>query len=474
MTNLQEHVEQSIRDRKLFRRGERILVAVSGGLDSMVLLHLLHALAGRNRWKLFVAHFNHQLRGSSSEADARLVGKTAAILGLPFSVGTGPIRARARERAQSIEMAARELRHKFLARTATRLRIRRVALAHHADDQVELFFLRLLRGAGGDGIAGMKWRSPSPAKARVQLIRPLLEASRADLEQFARQSRIRFREDASNASRDFLRNRIRHELLPWLRDRFQPALNQTVLRLMKIVGAEAQFVEAAAQAWLGRRRPAFDRLAAPLARRVLQVQLQRHKILPEFDLIESLRLSPDKPFTLSPVATVARDPAGRVSVSPVLSAGFKRGRRTVELKGQAGQGRFGGLRFCWRTVSRRGPLRPPPAPGTEVFDADKIGGRIVLRHWRAGDRFQPIGLRARVKLQDWFTNRKIPRERRHRLVIATTELGEVIWVEDQRIGEQFKLTTGTRRRLIWRWGRRGMPQTPSLRAAVPHAKLAGI
>ncbi|HEU0037668.1 MAG TPA: tRNA lysidine(34) synthetase TilS, partial [Verrucomicrobiae bacterium] len=243
MSNLREHVGQSVRDRKLFRRGERILVAVSGGLDSMVLLHLLRPLAARNHWKLFVAHFNHQLRGRSSEADARLVGKTAATLDLPFSVGAGPVRALALERAESIEMVARELRHKFLARTATRLRIRRVALAHHADDQVELFFLRLLRGAGGEGIAGMKWQSPSPANPKLQLVRPLLDVSRADLEQFAQQNKIRFREDASNASRDFLRNRIRHELLPGLRDRFQPALNQTVLRLMKIVGAEAQFVE---------------------------------------------------------------------------------------------------------------------------------------------------------------------------------------------------------------------------------------
>ncbi len=453
MSHLQEHVEQSIRDRKLFLRGERILVAVSGGLDSMVLLRLLCALAARNHWKLFVAHFNHELRGRSSEADARLVGKTAATLDLPFSVGAGPVRALALERAESIEMVARELRHKFFARTATRLGIRSVALAHHADDQVELFFLRLLRGAGGEGIAGMKWQSPSPANARLQLVRPLLDVSRADLEQFARQNRIRFREDASNASRDFLRNRIRHELLPWLRGRFQPALNQTVLRLMKIVGAEAQFVEAAAQAWLRRRRPGFDHLATPVARRVLQLQLQRHKIMADFTLIESLRLSPDKPIALSPAATVARDPAGRVSVSPIWSAEFKRSRRAVALKGQAGQGSFGGLRFRWRTVNRRGPLRPPAGRGTEVFDADRIGGRMVLRHWQAGDRFQPIGLRNDVKLQDWFTNRKIPRERRHRLVIATTKGGEVVWVEDQRIGEQFKLTAGTKRRLVWRWER---------------------
>jgi tRNA(Ile)-lysidine synthase len=235
----------------------------------------------------FVAHFNHQLRGRSSDADERLVRKTASAFGLPFSAGTGPVGALAKEWGQSVEMVARELRHAFIARTATRLRVRTVALAHHADDQVELFFVRLLRGAGGEGIAGMKWRSPSPANAAIQLVRPLLDVNRADLEQFARKNKIHFREDASNASRGFLRNRIRHELLPLLRHRFQPALNQTVLRLMEIVGVEAKFAEAAAQTWLTNPRSSFENLAIPVARRVLQMQLQRHKVPPDFDLIES-------------------------------------------------------------------------------------------------------------------------------------------------------------------------------------------
>jgi len=280
-----------------------------------------------------------------------------------------------------------------------------------------------------------------------------LDVSRADLEQFARENKIHFREDASNASRDFLRNRIRHELLPLLRGRFQPALSQTVLRLMEIVGAEAQFAEAAAHAWLTNPRPSFENLAIPIARRVLQLQLQRHKLPLDFDLIESLRLSAGKPVALSPTTRVARDAAGHVSVSPISSAGFKRGQRAVKLEGRAGQGNFGGLRFCWRTVHRRGALRSSQMHGTEVFDADKIGARIVLRYWRAGDRFHPIGMRADIKLQDWFMNRKIPREHRHGLVVATNESGEVFWVEDQRISENFKLTPGTKRRLIWRWKR---------------------
>ncbi|HXC99166.1 MAG TPA: tRNA lysidine(34) synthetase TilS, partial [Verrucomicrobiae bacterium] len=174
MSNLLSRVEESVRAKKLFREGESVLIAVSGGLDSMVLLHLLARLTPAHHWRLAVAHFNHQLRGRSSHADQHLVEQTAKKLGLPFVAGRADVRAFASRRGESIEMAARELRHKFLAKTALRRKIRVIALAHHADDQVELFFLRLLRGAGVEGLAGMKWRNPSPANSRITLARPLL------------------------------------------------------------------------------------------------------------------------------------------------------------------------------------------------------------------------------------------------------------------------------------------------------------
>ncbi|MDB6023305.1 MAG: tRNA(Ile)-lysidine synthetase, partial [Pedosphaera sp.] len=144
---LARQVGLSIAERRPFRRGEAILVAVSGGLDSMVLLHLLSHLAKVKEWRLTVAHFNHQLRGRSSDADERLVERTAKKLGLPFVVDRANVRQYAREHKLSLEMAARKLRHGFLARAAAERNIRTIALAHHANDQVELFFVRLLRGA---------------------------------------------------------------------------------------------------------------------------------------------------------------------------------------------------------------------------------------------------------------------------------------------------------------------------------------
>jgi tRNA(Ile)-lysidine synthase len=453
VTKLVERVEETIRARRLFAQGERILVAVSGGLDSVVLLRLLHALAPKHRWRLVVAHFNHRLRGRASEADERFVRALATELQLPLVTGRADVRTRARRRGWSVEMAAREMRHAFLARAARRWRCRVIALAHQADDQVELFFLRLLRGTGVEGLSGMKWRSPSPAAPPLRLVRPLLEVGRRDLAEYARAQQIRFREDASNASPDMLRNRIRHELLPRLRRRFQPALNQTVLRTMAIAAAEAEAVAAALREWRKHRRGPWSKWPVAWQRRLLQAQLRQAGVPGDFQLIETLRRYPAKSVTVRPGLTVQRQPSGRLHFLTAPASGFDAKTQTLALKGRAGQGTFDGVRLRWQ-ITKRGLITGPAGrPGREFFDADRVGSKVVIRHWQPGDRFQPIGMPGPLKLQDWFTNRKVARARRHELVLATTARGEIFWVEDQRIDERFKLTSRTKRRLIWRWTR---------------------
>lgn len=418
----------------------------------MVLLAVLHELAGGHGWKLCVAHFNHQLRGRASDGDERLVQLTATKLGLPFAVGRGDVKLFAKERGISVEMAARELRHQFLAQTARRLRCPAVALAHHADDQVELFFLRLLRGSSGEGVAGMKWSSPSPVRRSARLVRPLLAVSKLELLEFARANKIRFREDATNVSRDMLRNRVRHELLPVLREKFQPALNRTVLRLMELVGAEAEVVEALAREWLGKssRNRAWARLALAVQRRVIQIQLQRLKVTPDFELVERLRLQPGKLVSAAPQKFLVREASGRVKRVVAENRAFDSTARKLNLTASSGV-LFGGLEVKWKFAPSRGLVRPKPVPQCEFFDADQVGAKVVLRHWRPGDRFQPIGMKTAVKLQDWFTNQKIPAPRRRELWLATTATGEIFWVEGLRIGEGFKLTAATRKLLVWRW-----------------------
>lgn len=441
-------------------------MAVSGGMDSMVLLHLLAHLAPGQRWRLTVAHFNHQLRGRSGDADERLVQRTAQKLGLPFLAGRANVKKFAREKKLSLEMAARKLRHDFLAAEASKRKIRRIALAHHADDQVELFFLRLLRGAGGEGLAGMKWQSPSPSNPKLQLVRPLLGQTKSALAAYAVEARVPFREDATNVQLDIQRNRLRHELIPWLRKRHQPALQRVILRQMELLGAESEFVSAAAKAWLAAKGENFDKLHVSVQRRVLQLQLLQLGLSADFELIEQLRSLPNQPvcvplssqnasrITQQPVA-IQRDASGILHIRSNAEPNFTSSTLQLQLRTAKGEISFENVHIQWAAVKiATGTFRAPlQSVNCEIFDAAKVGKDVTLRHWQPGDRFQPIGMEKALKLQDFFMNHKVPRSKRHELIVGTTIAGDIFWVEGLRIGECFKLDKKSVHGLKWCWER---------------------
>ncbi len=466
MDRLIAAVERVVARHGLSKDGQRILVAVSGGLDSMVLLHVLHRLAPRRGWKLSTAHFNHNLRGKSSVADQRLVEQASSQLGCEFCLtGRGEVRRLAADKHLSIEMAARALRHDFLASVARTHGFQSVVLAHHADDQVELFFLRLFRGASPDGLAGMKWCGPSPADPQIKLIRPLLGVPRAELERFANEHAVPFREDASNRTRNYLRNRIRHELLPLIQQRFQPALAKTVPRVMELLGAESDYLDGLAEGWSpGPERGAWAQLDPALQRRVLVRQLIQLGVPPDYRLVEAIREQAGQAVEVSPGRRVVCDETGSLRLCRVPDTEFVLDEMVVDLAGRQGGVVFGGVTFRWTKMSGTAIPRSFRSSGSSAgqgsnpfeevcFDADKVGSRIVLRHWRKGDRFQPIGMIQSVKLQDLFVNRKVPAPERRRRVVAANVLGSLFWVEGLRIGDPFKLDKATRLCLKWGWQR---------------------
>lgn len=469
MPDLVAQVRESISRQGLIAPGARLLVAVSAGVDSMVLLEILHRLAPRHHWILVVGHLNHRLRARSSDADERLVRDTARHLGWRCVTARANVRQFAARKKISMEMAARELRHRFLARAAGRCGAKWIATAHHADDQVELFFLRLLRGAGTQGLGGMKWSTPSPATPEVQIVRPLLNIPKSELARYARSEGVAFREDATNRSTDILRNRIRHELLPLLARRFQPALAKVILRQMKMIRDEAEAQDEAASAWLkGKRRAAFETTPVALQRRVLYRQALQLGAAADFELIEKLRRQSETPVLISPRLALVRNRHGQLRRHQPREHPFVPARQRVKLKDGVNAGKFNGIVWQAKATRWRGRL-PPRQAATEWFDAERIGQNVILRHWRSGDRFQPIGMSQPVKLQDLFTNLKVPAASRRQRVVATTATGELWWVEGLRIAERFKIRPQTRRALKWKW-HRGIERTDA-KAAPPRNRL---
>jgi tRNA(Ile)-lysidine synthase len=450
----EESVRRVVRAQGLIGRGDSVVVAVSGGVDSVVLLHVLREWAEEEEWKLCVAHFDHGLRGAEAVADAGWVRTLAEGYGIDFVLGRDAVGRVAREEGMSVEMAGRRLRHAFLARTARSCGATRIVLGHHAEDQAETVLMRLLRGSGGEGLGGMGWVGLSPADARVRLVRPLLGTSREAILAYAAAAGLTWREDRSNGDLRILRNRVRQELLPMLRARFEPSVVARLCRVASLVGAEAEYVGGVAMAWLACPGGVdFERLDCAVQRQVLREQLLRLGIVPGFECVEHLRAVVGVRWSVAPGRWVVRDARGHVDWAGQAAVEFGGGECVLELTGHEGRVELGGVRIEWRRVRRAGVERLSRVAGQESFDAARVGRRIVLRHWRAGDRFQPCGMPVPVRLQDLFTNARVAREDRHRRLLGVTMAGDVFWVEGLRIGESSRVREGTRTWLVWRWSR---------------------
>ena len=452
--SLADRVAASVQAQALIPRGGRVVAAVSGGGDSVALLHLLAELAERSLLTLAgVAHVNHRLRRPASDEDERFCRDLARRFGVPCLVESVAVADVARSRRVSVELAGHHVRHAFFARAAAELEAGRVALGHTIDDQAETVLLRLIRGAGAAGLSGMRPRAGV-------LVRPLLGVGRAELRRYLADGGVPFREDASNADLRVPRNRVRHELLPHLRT-YSPRIVEALARQADIARAD--------EAWLSHRanQAAADlvsqergfveldaaglaALPPALARRVARdalarVEPRRREV--GFDAIERVR----------------RTAAGGLARTDVPGCRVERaaGRvRLVPRRGRAGPAPRPG--FAYR-LAIPGEIAVPEAGvrvRAEVVEAaagargDGGGGRtalvalpaaapLVVRSWRFGDRYRPLGLGGRSrKLQDLFVDRKVPRDERTRIPLVLDADGRVIWVVGFGIGHDFRAGEG--------------------------------
>ena len=461
MPSLQDRVLEALRRGQLVPPEGRVFAALSGGADSVALTLLLHEIAPAGGFVLAgVVHLNHRLREAAA-GDERFCRELAARLALPIEVKQADVRGLAEREGISIEAAGHRARYALFERVAGRERDARVATAHTRDDQAETYLMRLIRGAGPAGLAGIR-----PRSGRV--VRPLLQVSRRELRAYLAARGQPFREDETNRDPAVTRNRVRHELIPFLEARFSPSVVDALASGAAIARADAEWIEAAVDA---------------AASTVLTAGAEEARV-------DAPALRRQPPALARRLARRALEHGGRRRV------GFDHVERFLALAGAAGSG-GGGADFPGCRVERRGPLlvvrpaRPRGAPrraaepfryelrvpgrvrvpeaGLEISAeaaADAPSGRLaargdtvavaarnlspplVVRGWRPGDVLRPLGLRGRKKLQDLFVDRKVARGSRHRVPLVADRGGGIVWVVGHTVADDFRITPTTEGMLI--------------------------
>lgn len=449
-SGMERDVLATIATHRLFEQGETVVVAVSGGADSVALLDFL-ATRAELGLRLVVGHLNHGLRGAEADADERFVCGLAERYGLPVEAARDDVRALSRERRLSLEEAGREARHAFLAAVAERHGATRIALAHHRDDQAETVLMRLIRGAGADGLAGMRPRTGSGL-----YVRPLLAVSRRDIVAYLRARGLSWREDASNLDQRFLRNRIRHELLPLLTT-YNPAIADQLAATAESLAADGDLLErltaeryavcrqdgegAGLKVASLRNEPDGVRLrlyrkAIAGAKGDLRRLAYRH-----LQAVDRLVLGtrPNAELLFPDGVRVVR----RYDLLTVFAGEANEGSSGYELLVEGpGTYRLPGGWLLTVAMGRAPDSWDGAPPDTAWIDTERAPFPWLVRTFRPGDRIRPLGMTGEKKVKDLFIDLKIPAdERRSRpLLFAGSAL---VWVCGLRRGAVAEAAPGS-------------------------------
>lgn len=512
MHELAERLLRTIRKQELLRAGDRVAVAVSGGADSVALLCLLEELRGELGIVLSVAHVNHKLRSAESDADERFVAELAAARGLDFLVRTVEV---GRERSAGIESAARRARYGFFRELASEGRATKIATAHTLDDQAETVLLRMFRGTGIRGLAGIhprlrlehkgrkeeaesieqKWHTQSEGRVTGEVIRPLLGFRRAELRDYLRARGESWREDSSNQDVTFLRNRVRQLLLPLIAEEFGEAAIEHMAELAEIARAEEEQWSVDSGQWAvstqypvpstqssvsvdvagkssgvalaGATLDVERLLALPLAagRRLVRAWIEANapEVSISFRLIEEIlelaRGAAGKKFEL-PGAAAGRDASGRNPAAENARPKIvRRARKNLVLEWEAGRD-VGNYEYALAVpgevaIPELGACiearmvdveSVPDGERSSLLDPERVGTKVLIRNWRAGDRYWPAHTAAEKKVKDLLSDRHATGAEKKLWPVVVSQGGELAWVRGFAAPAAMRARTG---KAIW-------------------------
>lgn len=458
---LHAKVRETVEKYNMLSPGDRVLVAVSGGPDSVALLHLLCGLKGAMGLRLEVAHLQHGIRGEEGREDALFVANIAQRLALPFHLKEVDLPAMKSQAGKgNIEAMGREERYRFFRVLAEERDIQKIATAHTRDDQVETLFMWLLRGSGRRGLGGMPpvrviARDDAILK-RPMLVRPLIETSREEILDFLSAEGLEYRTDKTNLEPAPLRNWIRLRLLPQVREKFGSGLDERLAHTAEILREEEEILQRLAREGVERvvqdghlMRDCLLQMEKATQRRLLRLwcgaALGGAEGLGFHDLEEALRFIAHGP------------PQGRLSIIGGWDLVKRYGTVRLERRGRNQKPvcysyelpRHGELvipEAGMKVQSTPVPLSPGVAPrdsGEAIFDLASLPETLTVRNFRHGDRFQPLGMRGHKKIKDLFIEKKVPLEIRSTLPLFLAG-GEILWIPRYGRSEVAKVGPETR------------------------------
>ena len=444
-------VKKIIEKYHMFSPGDRILVGVSGGPDSVCLLHILNRCRKEMALSLHIVHINHGIRKRESKREEKFVSHLAGKMGLPITVKSLDVPSYARRKKLTVEEAARDMRYSAFEQLAGKLNAKKIALGHTASDQVETVLMHLLRGSGPQGLSGIP---PLRKLGSTAIVRPLIEVGREEILNYLKENNLTFCLDSSNRKTEYFRNKVRLKLLPLLRKNYNKNIEGALLRLSEILKEENAYWERVVERVLNKvvswesgkilidfRR--FLRYNVIVQRRVLYRLFGGIVSLRQIEAIRSLaqKSSQGKRIYLGKRFGVRKEGDFLIfSSSPERR--FKKFNYPIRVPGKNEIEELN-LTLNTRIVDFH-PVSDRRA-NTAYFDVDKINSqKLILRNRREGDRFKPFGLRGTKKLSDFFIDRKIPRHLRDRVPLLV-EGEDILWVVGIRRADKARITEDTRK-----------------------------
>jgi tRNA(Ile)-lysidine synthase len=473
LDNLISKVNSTIEKYQMLHPGDKIIVAVSGGPDSLCLLDILKHVSQKKRLSLVVAHVNHGIRIEESKQEARFVRLKSSRMNLPFEELTVSVPAIAKEKSLSLEQAGRKVRYEFFKKLLIKHKAQSIAMGHHADDQVETVLMRLIRGSGLQGLRGI------PAKRGV-LIRPLIECTRQEIEAYCKRGKIAYCIDYTNKETMYLRNKIRHQLLPLLAREYNPSICTHILQLQTIIQDELDYWEEQTEDYFKQIILETDyfgivldikkikKYPIALQRRVIRKAL-RHLIDNlddiQFGHIESIRelclLDRGERYLYLPCNIRVRKSyqtlkiayADHIQKTDKQKANTmweyelsiskenifpKIGIKVIAKHYQDIEEHIGKKYFERKSKDE------------EYLDYDKLEFPLRIRNRRPGDRFKPLNSNYFKKIKSYFIDQKIPLHERDMISMVVDNSNRIVWIIGFQIDNRFKLSRQTKKVLYMR------------------------